>query len=102
MINEIFCNVESSVGVSLFADDGVMWKRGRNVKFIVKKLQQAISKVEAWTLKWGFRFSVSKTKLMFLTRRRISNDVKITLYRQNLERVSEFKYLGLWFDCRMT
>lgn len=28
MINDIFSNVCSSIGVSLFADDGAMWKRG--------------------------------------------------------------------------
>lgn len=102
MINEIFCNVESSVGVSLFADDGIMWKRGRNVKYIVKKLQQAIDKVEAWSLKWGFRFSENKTKFMFFTKKKVGNDINLTLYGRNLERVNEFKYLGLLFDSRLT
>lgn len=31
--------VENGMGFSLFADDGTVWKRGRNLKFIVKKLQ---------------------------------------------------------------
>lgn len=34
------------MGFSLFADDGAIWKRGRNMKFIVKKLQEAIMKIE--------------------------------------------------------
>lgn len=29
------------MGFSLFADDGAMWKRGKNVEFIVKKVQES-------------------------------------------------------------
>lgn len=28
MINDIFINMDKVVGVALFVDDGVMWKRG--------------------------------------------------------------------------
>lgn len=34
--------LESAVGFSLFADDGAIWKRWRNLEFIVNKLQGAI------------------------------------------------------------
>ncbi len=62
MINEVFSNVDRSVGVSLFADDGVMWKRGRNIEIIVKKLQQAIEKVEAWALEWVLDFQLQRQR----------------------------------------
>lgn len=52
MISGIFSNVCSSIGVSLFADERAMWKRGRNTSFIVRKMQEAIGKVEVWALKW--------------------------------------------------
>lgn len=102
MINEVFNEVENGVGLSLFADDGAMWKRGRNVKFIVKKLQEAITKVEEWSYKWGFKFSVDKTKTVFFTRKRIGKEIKLKLYNQELERVKQFKFLGVWFDDRIT
>ena len=40
MINDIFDNISEGFGLSLFADDGAIWKRGRNVEFIVKQVQK--------------------------------------------------------------
>ena len=79
MINDVFMELESGIGFSLFADDGAIWKRGRNVEFIVNKLQGAIKKIEEWSHKWGFEFSVDKTKTMFFTRKRIGSEVKLEL-----------------------
>ena len=62
VINDVFENVSSDIGRSLFADDGALWKRGRNGAYVSKKMQEAISKVEEWATAWGFRFSVAKTK----------------------------------------
>lgn len=62
MINDVFSSIEKGIGFSLFADDGVIWKHGRNVDFIVRKMQAAITEVEKWSYQWGFRFSVEKTK----------------------------------------
>ena len=69
MIDDVFDNIDRYIGRSLFADDGALWKRGKN---IVKKLQNAIEKVEQWSLKWGFRFSVEKTNIIFFSRRNIN------------------------------
>lgn len=40
MINDVFEDLENGLGFSLFADDGAIWKRGRNIDFIVKKVQE--------------------------------------------------------------
>ena len=102
MINEVFEEIESGMGFSLFADDGAIWKRGKNLKFIVKKLQEAINRVEEWSYKWGFKFSVGKTNIMFFTRKRVGDEIKLKLYKQDLKRVKHFKLLGMWFDERLT
>lgn len=39
MINDIYGNIQVDMGRSLFADDGAIWKRGRNVEYIVKVVQ---------------------------------------------------------------
>ena len=57
--------MDRAVEVALFADDGAVWKRGRNVEFIVSKMQEAISNIEKWAFEWGFRFSVNKSKTGF-------------------------------------
>lgn len=61
MVNDVFWGIENKMGVSLFADDRTIWKRGRNLEFILNKLQGTITKVEEWLYKWGFKFSVNKT-----------------------------------------
>ena len=39
MINDIFEGVESTVGKSLYVDDGALWVRGRNLEYLKKKMQ---------------------------------------------------------------
>lgn len=102
MINDIFEEVSQDISTALYADDGVLWKRGRNCGFIVQKIQKAIGNVEQWALEWGFKFSISKSCCQFFTRKKIDPNVQIYLYRQPLEKVKLFKYLGLWMDCKLT
>ncbi len=64
----MFENLDSEMGISLFAD-GAIWKRGGNLEFIVKKLQEATTEIEGWSFKWGFKVLVDKTKTMFFTRK---------------------------------
>lgn len=46
MINYVFEGLENGMGVSLFAEDGAIWQRGKNIDFILKKLQEAVTNVE--------------------------------------------------------
>lgn len=64
MINYIFANIQPGIGRSLFADDGSLWTRGRNVNYVVKKEQEGINQEEALGRVEGFRFSGEKTKTL--------------------------------------
>ena len=102
MINDIFGKVEGAFGLSLFADVGAIWKRGRNVEFILKQIQRALVSVEEWGNTWGFKISASKSKyIVFGFKRKLPN---IGLYMNELplEKVKAFKFLGVWFEERMT
>ena len=57
-------------GVSLFADDGAIWKRGRNLDHVHKQLQQALDKVVMWAEEWGFKILVAKSKYVSLVLKR--------------------------------
>lgn len=46
MINDVFSQVQGDIGRSLFADDGALWKRGKNINHIVNKIQEAVNVVE--------------------------------------------------------
>lgn len=102
MINDIFDQVGTGFGKSLFADDGAIWKRGRNIKYILRQVQKALRSVENWANKWGFRISVSKSKYMIFGFRRKIPDYELCLYDSPLEKVKVFKFLGVWFDERLT
>jgi len=78
-----------------------MVQRG-DIKYVVRKMQNALKEVEEWSLKWGFKFSVEKTQVMFFTNKRIDDEIKLKLYNISLERVSKIRFLGIWFDSRLT
>lgn len=102
MINDVFNNLKGDIGRALFADDGAIWKRGRNIICVSKKLQESVEAVEDWANNWGFRLSVAKTQGICFTKKKRIPVVKLKLYKQDLEQVSAVKYLGVWMDQRLT
>ncbi len=61
----MFSKVDRSIGRSLFADDGALWFRGRNNKFIMGEMQKAVDEVVKWSYKWGFKLSVEKSQTTY-------------------------------------
>ncbi len=91
-------NVGKDIGSSLYADDGAKCKRVKNIKHVTNSIQSAIFNIERWSYKWGFKMSIEKSCYMLFTRKKRTDKIKLQLYGQNMERVTKFKYLGLWFD----
>ncbi len=102
MINDVFTTIDGNINKSFFADDGALWIRGKNVDFIVNKMQSALDNVEKWSYKWGFKFSVEKTKYIFFTNKKLGIDLKLKIYNIELEQVKVIRFLGLWFDSKVT
>ena len=102
MINEVFARIGPDIGKSLYADDGALWKRGRDIQHLVRKIQEGIGDVEQWGYKWGFKFSIEKTKAVFFTRKKIGAGLRLKMYGESLENVGEFRFLGVTFDSKMT
>lgn len=100
MINDIFLELSPGTGRSLYADDGALWVKGRNIPFISNKLNHELKIVENWSRKWGFKISVAKSKFVVFSRRR-KCDVSLSLYGSPIEKVECFKYLGMWFDSKL-
>lgn len=102
MINDIFQLIEPRVAKSLYADDGAIWKRGRNLEYVARKIQEAITVVEEWANTWGFKLSVSKTKVIGFSKRNKIRELRLKLYGQELEQVKIVKFLGMWMDSKLT
>lgn len=92
MINDIFEEMAGGVSKSLFADDGALWVRGRNQKFLQKKLLAAVDKVEQWANRWGFKMSVAKTQVICFAKRH--KEILIKLYGEILEQVRVIRFFG--------
>ncbi len=72
------------IGRALFADDGAIWKSGRNIECVSQRLQKAVDKVEVWANNWSFRLSVAKTQVKCFTKGKRVPRVKLKLYKQEL------------------
>ncbi len=102
MINDVFGTDPEDLGKALFADDGALWKRGRNMGYLTRKMQEAIDIVVEWGYNWGFRFSIEKTQSVFFTRKRVQEGLKLRKYGRDLEKVGTFTFLGIILDSRLT
>lgn len=102
MIDDIFSGVEQRMSKALYADDGALWVRGRNIKVLESRMQKAIEQVEKWSREWGFRLSVEKTQYICLSKKRENPRLDIKLYGQSLKQEKVIRYLGVWFDNKLT
>ncbi len=55
-----------------------------------------------WADKWGFKILVEKSKYVIFTNKRKTENQGLCLYGKPLERLKEFKFLGVHFDERVT
>lgn len=79
MINDIFSQIEPGIGKSIYADDAAIWKRGRNVKFVQEKVQNAVNLIENWANKWGFRLSMAKTQVICFSKKKTNPTINIKM-----------------------
>lgn len=65
-------------------------------------MQKAIEQVEKWSYEWGFRLSVEKTQYICLSKKRVNPRLDVKLYGQSLKQEKVIRYLGVWFDNKLT
>ncbi len=101
MINDIFNRIDQRMGRALYADDGALWVRGRNIDNLKVKMQSAIDKVEKWSYEWGFHLSIEKTQFICFSKKRTNPTIDLKLCGQHLKQVDSIRYLGVWFDVKL-
>ena len=97
MINDINLS-NRNIHLSLFADDIAIWTETKDLNIGISILQHSLTELENWAKKWGFRFSISKTKAMIFSQKKIGNQRSLKINNQDIEYVNHFKFLGLIFD----
>ena len=102
-INSIVKAICPGVDCSLYVDDFVLCFRSRNMNIIERQLQQCLNKLQTWSEENGFKFSKSKAKCMHLCNLRgVQPDPELYLDKTKIEVVSEFKFLGVIFDKKLS
>lgn len=101
MVNDIPIVFEG-VNLSQFADDLDLWKTGRNISFLTKKMQVNLNKLSVWCKKWGFKLSPTKTVGVLFTRKRSIPKIVLKLDGVPIKFESNTKFLGVYFDQRLS
>ena len=93
---------DTGADMQAFADDIVVYKVKNKTQKLEDELGPAMRVLEEWGQKWLINFCPEKTKCMtFSWLRNTSND-SICLENRELENVTNYKYLGLVFNRRLT
>ena len=101
MINDLTVD-EQKAFLSLFADDSAVFKSGKNIKSLMKDIQNSLNKIADWCHRWGFKISESKTVAVLFSNKNL-NDAHYVLKINNkpikIEKV--VKFLGMNFDSKL-
>jgi len=100
-INEITTQIPPPTTIKLFADDALIYCKGKNLNSIKNQLQLTLDKLIKWSLETGFFFSPNKTKCILFTRQRKVIKPKITFENTTLDYSDNVKILGLTFDKKL-
>lgn len=87
----------------LFADDLVFFYDSRNLHEIITKLSDNLTRLDDWCKNYGMQINYDKTKWMLFNRSKQSPEETMTVSCNGsvIEKVEEFKYLGLWVDRKL-
>lgn len=89
--------------ISFFADDVAIYHTTQSKEHTVKPLQKLLKKIERWSAKWKFRFSVDKCASLSFTRKRQKEPAhQLKLCGEDIAEVTQYKFLGITFDRKLS
>ncbi len=89
----------------IYTDDTVIYCSSQSVIDIVLSLRIDLATVSEWLRANKLTLNVSKTKYMIMGSKNLVNKVNdqlVTIAGEKIDRVSVFKYLGMWLDESLT
>ena len=102
-IDSVLKSVSNYIGKSLFVDDLRLSVTSFDLASAENKLQKTLNVLQKWCDETGFSFSAKKSKILICHRKKRTNpQIQLCLNNQKLECVTEFKYLGLILDSKLT
>jgi ribonuclease HI len=102
-INSIMKCLSNNINSSLYVDDFLICYSSAHMATIERQLQHCLNKLQIWCDENGFKFSTAKTVCMhFCQKRGIHLDPDLHLHGVPIPVVTEYKFLGLIFDSKLT
>ncbi|XP_041484375.1 uncharacterized protein LOC121430987 [Lytechinus variegatus] len=92
--------MDESVSISIYADDCVIWKSGKNIDFLKRKVQTYVNILNEWFNRWGF--TLPKEKSVTLLFSNTNKCVQIDLDEVPLPQKDEHSFLGVLLDRKLT
>lgn len=88
--------------INFFADDGLIQITCDNLSDGLVKLKYDLKNIYQYLCYSRLSLNTSKTKFMIVSNKKITGDVELMINSEKIERVSEFKYLGVVLDERLS
>ncbi len=90
-INDL-CDESKILRFVLFADDTNFFVSGKNLKILIKTIEQELVLLQKWFNRNKLSLNLSKTKFMLFTNQKCFDNVCLILNGITIERVSEFRF----------
>lgn len=91
--------------IATFADDTAIITQHKHLNQSAHLLQESLNKIGKWIKEWGLNINESKCQLKIFTLRRIPRTKNLEINNREipwLHKDQPAKYLGLYFDTRLT
>jgi hypothetical protein len=102
----IFINDIKSVlkfsDISLFADDALIQLKCADLNDGLSKIKSDLDSIYNYLCFSRLSLNISKTKFMVVTNKTMKDDISLSINNESIERVSEYKYLGIILDDKMS
>ncbi len=88
----------------MYADDTVVYVHGSNISQVTEKITNSMVNITAWLKHSCLQLNTSKTVAMFFTKYNTTFSVEPDVFvsGERLQIVSEYKYLGVLIDSKLS
>lgn len=102
VINDILNQIKKPSKALLYADDLIVYCKGKNMIRLTANIQKTINNLSKWSNNVGLQFNENKTVAIRFSRKynQITN-LPLYLNNQTIEFVNHTKYLGIIFDNKL-
>lgn len=101
-VNDINRCIDESTILNLFADDTAISVFGDSTNEAVLQMQSELNKLEVWLSENNLFVNTKKTKAMLFSKNENELNNKLKLFEDELEFITECKYLGIIVDHRLS